>query len=57
MRQIWYIRNTISEVQYDDMETTGTACSHRFDHSGGGSSAVPHNHSNMLLLYLEELEA
>lgn len=56
MNQVWFIRNTISEVKYD-METTGAACSHRFDHSRGGSSAVPHNHSNMLLLYLEELEA
>lgn len=56
MNQVWFIRNTISEVKYD-METTGTACSHRFDHSGGGSSAVTHNHSNMLLLHLEELEA
>lgn len=57
MRQIWYIRNTISEVQYDDMETTWAACSHCFNHGRGGSSAVPHNHSNLLLLHFEELEA
>ena len=56
MNQVWFIRNTISEVKYD-METTWAACSHCFNHGRGGSSAVPHNHSNLLLLHLEELEA